>query len=133
MWEQEGPASPPALLIQSVTLQSERSFKRRRFLSGDRALDRRLHLLEGADLDLAHALPRYAELGREIFQRHRLVGEPPRLEDAAFSRVEHLDCTAQCLAAMIELLAIGHQRFLARRGIDQPVLPFARFAVLADR
>src|SRR6266852_5135236 len=34
---------------------------------------------------------------------------------------------------MIELLALGHDGFLVGRGIDQPVLPFAGLAVVADR
>ena len=59
-----------------------RGFQRGRFLAGDRALDRGLHLLEGADLDLPHTFARHAEFGRQIFQRYRLVGEAPCLEDA---------------------------------------------------
>ena len=60
-------------------------------------------------------------------------GQAPRLEDAAFSGVEHADGAVQRLAAMIELLVLGHDGFLVGRVIDQPVLPFAGLAVVADR
>ena len=40
----------------------------------DRVLDRLLHLLEGAHLDLADALARHAELVGKLFERDRLVG-----------------------------------------------------------
>ena len=39
----------------------------------------------------------------------------------------------QGVAAMIEFLVLGHQGFLVGRVVDQPVLPFAGFAVVADR
>jgi anti-sigma-K factor RskA len=45
-------------------------------------LHRLLHLLEGAHLDLAHALARDAEFGRQFLERDRIVREPARLEDA---------------------------------------------------
>src|SRR5215470_9441476 len=51
-------------------------------------LHRRLHLLEGAHLDLPDALPAHAELGGEILQSCRLLGQPPRLEDAFLSLVQ---------------------------------------------
>src|SRR6266516_5067176 len=88
--------------------RSECSFERFRFLPGDRALDGRLHLLESADLDLPHAFARHAEFGGEVFQRHRLLRQAPRLEDAAFPGVEHADGAVQRLAAMVELLVLGH-------------------------
>src|SRR5262249_40362863 len=108
------PASPPAFLFQSANSfrASVRRFQCRGFLLRDRALDRRLHLLEGADLDLAHALARHAELGREIFQRHRLVGKATGLEDAAFARVQHAHGAMQGIAAVIVLLAFRHDGFL---------------------
>lgn len=50
-----------------------------RFLQGgDPTLHRLLHLVERAHLDLAHALARDAELGGEVFERDRLVGEAPK-------------------------------------------------------
>ena len=48
----------------------------------DAGLHRSLHLLEGAHLDLAHPLARDAELLGELFERHRVIGEAPCLEDA---------------------------------------------------
>src|SRR6202022_300253 len=47
-----------------------------------------LHLLEGADLDLADPLAADAEFGRELLQRDRILGQPARLEDAPFAVVE---------------------------------------------
>src|ERR1700690_3156469 len=103
------------------------------FLPGDGALDRGLHLLEGADLDLPHALARHTELAREVFQRHRVFRKTPRLEDAAFPGVEHADGAVERLTAMIELLVLGHDGFLVGRSVAQPVLPCAGLAVVADR
>src|SRR2546430_1842643 len=77
-----------------------------RFLPCNGALDRGLHLLEGADLDLPHAFAGDAEFGGKIFQRHRVLRKAPRLEDAAFARVEHADRAVQSLAAVIEFLAL---------------------------
>src|SRR5262245_37505896 len=51
-------------------------------------LHRLLHLLERAHLDLAHAFARHAELGRQILERDRVVGKPPRFEDAPLALVE---------------------------------------------
>src|SRR3979490_1029098 len=94
------PALPPAFLSCFDPPRLMRGFERCRFLSGDRAFDGRLHLLEGADFDLPHAFARYAEFGGEVFQRHRLFRQAPRLEDAAFPRVEHADGAGERLAAM---------------------------------
>src|SRR5262245_15388269 len=44
------------------------------------SLDRVLHLLEGADLDLPDALAADVEFGRELLQRQRVVGETASLE-----------------------------------------------------
>src|SRR5690349_3466456 len=41
--------------------------------------------------------------------------------------------TDQRLVAVIALLAVGEDAFLRRRVVDQPVLPFAGLAVVADR
>src|SRR6516165_10346078 len=90
------PALPPAsrISIRQFRLRSEplmRGFERRGLLPCDRALYRRLHLLERPHFDLAHALAGDAELRGEVFQRHRLVRQAPGLEDPAFARVEHAD------------------------------------------
>ena len=72
-------------------------------------------------------------IGGQVFQRHRLDREATGLEDAAFARVEHAHRAIQSVTTMIKLLALGHQGFLVGRVVDQPVLPFAGFAVVADR
>ena len=43
------------------------------FDRGDPVFHRPLHLLEGAHLDLAHALARDAELGRQVLKRDRII------------------------------------------------------------
>ena len=58
---------------------------------GDAGFHRLLHLLEGAHLDLAHALARDAELARQVLERDRVVGQPARLEDAPLALVEHVE------------------------------------------
>jgi hypothetical protein len=50
-------------------------------------LYRLLDLLEGAHLDLADAFAADAELGRQLLQRHGLLGESARLEDAPLAVV----------------------------------------------
>src|SRR3954469_22502283 len=100
------PALPPAFVSLLNAPGSVRGFQRGLFLAGNGALDGRLHLLEGADLDLPHTLARHAELGGQVFQRHRIFRQTPRLEDAAFARVEHTHGAVQRLAAMIELLVL---------------------------
>src|ERR1700739_319912 len=72
----------PFSRLNSPSLLHLRRFQRGGFLPCDCALDRRLHLLEGADFDLTHALARYAELGCQVLERHRLIRKSPRLEDA---------------------------------------------------
>src|SRR5260370_27733798 len=64
-------------------------------------LHRLLHLLEGAHLDLADALAGDAELLRQLLERDRIVGQPPRLEDAALAVVEHAERRRQRLAAVV--------------------------------
>src|SRR6478672_6650430 len=99
----------------------------------DAALHCVLHLLEGADLDLAHALARDAEFLGQLHERDPFLGEPARLEDAPLALVEHGERTGQRLAAVLELLARGKRRLLVRGFVHQPVLPLAGIAVLADR
>src|ERR1700730_8463809 len=89
-----------------------------------------LHLLEGAHLDLAHALARDTEFLGQLHERDLFLGEPARLEDAPLALVEHGERIGQRLAAIIELLARGEHRLLVRGFVHQPVLPLA---VLADR
>src|SRR5258708_1178807 len=81
------------------------------------------HLLEGAHLDLAHALARDPELVRQLLERDRLVGEPARLEDAPLAFVEHAQGLAQCLAADVGPLALPHPRPPALAFVSPPTLP----------
>src|SRR5664280_2654052 len=78
----------PAIFIAdgaAIALMHRRRY-RRRFLrllqSSDTILHRLLHLLEGAHLDLTHALARDAEFGCQILERDRIVRQAARLEDA---------------------------------------------------
>src|SRR6516225_395023 len=128
----------PAMTPNFQCSSMQRGLRRRRdvrrdFHRGDAVLHRLLHLLEGAHLDLAHALARDAELVGELLERDRLVNEAARLEDAALALVEHGQGLAQSLAAVVGLLALGEPRLLACALVDQPVLPLARIAFLADR
>src|SRR3954462_13900305 len=127
------PASPPAFLTRCEATELSALLPARPAPAGDGALDRGLHLLKSTDLDLPHALARYAELGGEVFKRHRIFRQTPRFEDTPFARVEHADGAGQRLTAMIELLVLGHDGFLVGRVTDQPVLPFAGFTIVADR
>src|SRR5712692_7984280 len=117
---------------RSMRLQLGRSGARH-FHGGDPVLHRLLHLLEGAHLDLAHALARDAELVGELLERDRVVDQPARLEDATLALIEHGERLAERLAAVVGLLVLGEPGLLAGALVDQPVLPFAGIAFLADR
>ena len=58
---------------------------------GDAGFHRLLHLLEGAHLDLAHALARDAELARQILERDRAVGERRASKMRRSRSVEHVE------------------------------------------
>src|SRR5260370_14411115 len=107
--------------------------RRRGPYRGDVVLHRLLQLLEGDNLDLAHALQAEAEFLRQLRKRDLFLGDPARLEDAPLALVEHGERIGQRLAAVIELLARGERRLLVRGFVHQPVLPLAGIAVLADR
>src|SRR5262249_55633327 len=111
-----------------------RSVKRERwFLLCHRDMHRPLHLLEGAHLDLAHALARDAELHRQILERDRIVGELARLEDAPLALREHSERFVERFLAVLQLLVLGQPGFLVGFLVDEPILPFAGVAVVADR
>src|SRR5260370_18640720 len=82
-------------------------------------LDCLLHLLEGAHLDLAHALARDAEFLGQFHERDLFLGEPTRFEDAPLALVEHCERIGHLLAALIELLARGERRLLVRGFVHQ--------------
>src|SRR5258708_18036711 len=88
----------------------------------DVVLHRVLHLLEGAHLDLAHALPAEAEFLRQLRERDLFLGEPARLEDAPLALVEHGERIGQRLAAVFPLPAPGARRLLVR-GVFPPPRP----------
>src|SRR5260370_12813229 len=60
-----------------------------------------LHLLEGAHLDLAHALARDTEFLGQLHERDLFLGEPTRFEGAPLALVEHGEHIGQRLAAVI--------------------------------
>src|SRR5207245_5445411 len=107
----------------SVSMRRQRLRAVRGLHRGDAVFYRLLHLLEGAHLDLAHALARDAELVGEFFQRDRVVGKAARLEDAPLALVEHGERLAECLAAIARLFAFDQPGFLTRAVVEQPVLP----------
>src|SRR3569833_1331212 len=92
-----------------------------------------LRLLERTHLDLAHTLARYAELGGEILERDRIVGEAARLEDAPLAFIQHVQRADERVVTVVALLAVGEDALLRRRVVDQPVLPLSRLAIVADR
>src|SRR5579872_5679956 len=96
------------------------------------ALDRLLQLLEGAHLNLPHALAADIVLLAQILERGRLLAQPALAEDVAFPLVERAHGLGQQLAALAELLAVGERRFLIVALVHQPILPLA-LAVLAQR
>src|SRR5215831_19466587 len=114
-------------------LEANAPAERRSFHHSDAVLHRPLHLLEGAHLDLAHAFARHAELGRQILERDRVVGKPPRLEDAPLALVEHRERFTERLLAVLRFLVLDEPRLLIGDFVDEPVLPFAGIAVVADR
>jgi len=59
-----------------------------RFDCGDTVLDCRLHLFEGADLDLAYTLARHTKFVGQLSKRDRVVGQASALENAPLARVE---------------------------------------------
>src|SRR5262249_46359512 len=108
--------------------------QRRRTLHYSAAvLHRLLHLLEGAHLDLAHAFARHTELGRQILGGVGVLGRPPRLEVAPLALVEDRERFPGRLPGVVRFLALAEPRLLIGDLVDEPVLPFAGIAVVADR
>jgi len=73
-------------------------------------------------------LARDAEFASELIERDRLLGDPARLEDAAFAAVENREGIAQRSTAVVETLALNRYPLAAPRIVGQPVLPFAGIA-----
>src|SRR5215211_6539417 len=98
----------------------------------DRDLHRSLHLLEGAHLDLPHALARDAELGGQVLERARVLREATPLEDAPLAPAEYGERFGKRLLAVLGLLALSDARFLVGRAfVDEPVLPLAGIRIIA--
>ena len=100
---------------------------------GNSMLDRLSHLFEDKHLDLPHALARDADFIREHSKRDRVFGQAPRFEDPALANVKSRQGLDQRLAPIFQLFVLDQDALLARRVIDQPILPFAGIAVLSDR
>src|SRR5262249_21747984 len=99
--------------------------RRRRLHVGD-ALDHRLlHLLDSADFDRTHALARHAELFRELLERDRLLGEAPRLEDAALAIVQDAESALQRRTAIVHFLVRDEGGLLVIALVNEPILPLA--------
>lgn len=122
-----GERSPAGLFICCFSL---RRLRRREANSAGRALPcgRRPELFEGSDLDLANALAADVEFRRKVFERHRLFGQAARLEDAAFTIVQHFHRAGQKATAIFQLVLLDEHFFLGVMVIDQPVLPLAGLA-----
>jgi hypothetical protein len=91
----------------------------------DRALRRKLR----DDPDQVQIIAK--RLGGEVSQGDGFIDQPARLENAAFAVVEHAQRIGQSGAAILQLLALGKDRFLVVAIVDQPVLPFAGIAFLS--
>ena len=82
---------------------------RRLLPGGDAVLDCLLHLLEGAHLDLPHPLARDAEFLGQLLERDRLLGQPPRLEDAPLALIEDGE-SAVSASRRFSASSLGDQR-----------------------
>lgn len=100
---------------------------------GNSMLDCLSHLFEDKHLDLPHPLARDAEFVGEHSKRDWVFGQAPRFEDPALANVEFRQGLDQRLAPIFQLFVLDQDALLARRVIDQPILPFAGIAVLSDR
>src|SRR6478752_8015863 len=102
------------------------------FHRGHAALHRFLHLFERAHFDLSYALARDTELSRKLLERDRIVGQTSRFEDAPLALVENVQSGDQRLVPIVALFALGKNAFLAWCVIDEPILPLAALAIIAD-
>src|SRR5262249_17984657 len=91
------------------------------------------NLLEGTHFNLAHTFARNAELGRKLLERDRIIGQSPGFEDAPFALIKDIECGDQRLMPIVALFALGKGPLLARRIIDEPILPFSALAIIPDR
>ena len=82
---------------------------------GNSTLDHRLHLLEGARLNLPHSLARDAEFVGEHSKRDWVFGQAPRFEDPALANVEFRGGLDQRLAPIFQLFVLDQDALLARR------------------
>src|SRR5690348_16430498 len=80
------------------------------FLGG--VLHRFLHLLEGADLDLADALAADVVFLRQFLERRRIVAQPASLEDRLLAIIELAHGAAQHAHALVVFLGVAERGFL---------------------
>src|SRR6476660_3685124 len=100
---------------------------------GDARLDRALQLFERTHLNLAYSLARDTEFGRKFLERDRVISQSTRLEDASFALVENVQRRDQRLVPIVALFALGKNALLAWCVVDEPILPLAALAIIADR
>src|SRR5579883_723632 len=86
-------------------------------------LHRLLQLLEGAHLDLPHALARDPVFLGEVLEGGRVLLETPLDEDAPLARIERFEGRVEKLAPPGIFLALGELGLLVLLLVDQPVLP----------
>src|SRR6478609_3678618 len=88
-----------------------------------------LHLLEGAHLDLAHALARDAEFLGQPHERDLFLGEQACLEDAPLALVEHGERAGQRLAARV---VSWSGELSTSQSCHSPESPSSRIAALSE-
>src|SRR4030095_1376809 len=82
-----------------------------------------LKLFKGPDLDLAYPLAADVVLDREVFERDRIIAQPPRLQDVALARREFLKRGREQRPPLLELFGFRKPGFLVQRVVGGPVTP----------
>ena len=88
---------------------------------------RLLYLLEGAPLDLTHALARDTKFGSEILER---IGSSASRRASKMRRSRSLSTSSAAikrLMAVIAFLMLGQDALLAGRVVDQPIHAIRRY------
>ena len=94
---------------------------------------RRLQLLERADLDLPNAFAADAIDLAQILERLRLVDQPTLGQDVLLAVVEAVHRLDQQLVPNLALFIVGDDFVLERAVVDQEVLPLAFAVGVAQR
>src|SRR5262249_12094565 len=82
---------------------------------------------------LVYGVGRPAEFGGYVGHCGWAPGRRTRFEDTPLAIVEHAERRGERLAAVVIFVTRGERSLLAGSFINQPILPFAGIAVLADR